>query len=94
MTQPVFGGMIFYQDRRATLDNSVKINGNSSSKIEGAFYFPRSELTFNGTAGMNTNCMQIVSWKVTFTGNSGISNSCPAGSSASSFEGKRIRLVE
>ena len=93
-TASCYDGMIFYQDRRATLDNSIKINGNNMSKIEGAFYFPRSELTFNGTAGMNTNCMQIVSWKVTFTGNSGITNSCPAGSSASSFEGKRIRLVE
>jgi hypothetical protein len=86
--------MIFYQDRRATADNSVKINGNSGSKLEGALYFPRADLTYNGTSGQNTSCMQIVTKRVTFTGNSGISNSCPAGSGASSFKGRKVRLVE
>jgi Flp pilus assembly protein TadG len=97
MTPPSSGtykGILFYQDRRATLENGVEINGNSTSKIEGALYFPRADLTFNGTAGMNTDCMQIVSWKVKFTGNSGISNSCPSWSGASSFTGKKIRMVE
>jgi Flp pilus assembly protein TadG len=97
LTPPATGtykGLIFYQDRRATADNSVQINGNNTSKIEGALYFPRADLTFNGTAGMNTNCMQIVSKRVTFTGNSGISNTCPAGSGASAFTGQKIRLVE
>jgi hypothetical protein len=97
MTPPSSGpykGILFYQDRRATLENGVQINGNSTSKIEGALYFPRANLTFNGTMGMNTDCMQIVSWKVKFTGNSGISNSCPSWSGASSFTGKKIRMVE
>jgi hypothetical protein len=97
MTPPSSGtykGILFYQDRRATLENDVRINGNNTSKIEGALYFPRANLTFNGTAGMNTDCMQIVSWKVKFTGNSGISNSCPSWSGASSFTGKKIRMVE
>ena len=62
--------MIYYQDRRATADNDVKINGNSSSKIEGALYFPRADLDFTGTTGQNTNCMQIVTKRVTFIGNS------------------------
>ena len=89
-----YKGILFYQDRRATLDNAQTVNGNSSSKFEGALYFPRADLTFNGTAGMNTNCLQIVSWTVKFTGNSAVNNTCPTGSGASSFQGKRIRLVE
>jgi Flp pilus assembly protein TadG len=93
-TSGTYKGISIYQDRRATADNGDKVNGNSTSKLEGALYFPRADLTFNGTAGMNTNCLQLVAKRVTFTGNSGITNSCPAGSGASSFAGKRVRLVE
>jgi Flp pilus assembly protein TadG len=97
MTAPdsgTFKGILFYQDRRAASDNDIKINGNSSSKFQGAFYFPKADLTFNGTAGMITNCMQIVAKDVTFTGNSAINNTCPAGSGSGSFSGQRVRLVE
>jgi Flp pilus assembly protein TadG len=96
MTAPdtgTFKGILFYQDRRATSDNDIKINGDSSSKFQGAFYFPKADLTFNGNAGMVTSCMQIVAKDVTFTGNSAISNSCPAGSGSSSFKGSKVRLV-
>jgi Flp pilus assembly protein TadG len=97
MTPPDSGtykGIIIYQDRRADLDNNFLINGNGFSKIEGAIYAPRSDMTFNGTAGMDTKCMQLVGWKLIFTGNSELENVCPVGSGASPFEGKSIRLVE
>jgi hypothetical protein len=89
-----YKGIMIYQDRRATADNTQQVNGNSSSKLEGALYFPRADLTFNGTTGMNTNCLQIVSKRVQFTGNSAVNNTCPAGSGASAFTGKKIRMVE
>ena len=89
-----YKGIMIYQDRRAELDNGVLINGNSDSHLEGAFYLPRALMTFNGTAGMTTSCMQLVAWRLKFTGNSSISNTCPTGSGASAFVGKRIRLVE
>ena len=92
-TSGTYAGLLFYQDRRAASDNDIKINGNSSSKFQGAFYFPKADLTFNGSAGMITNCMQIVAKDVTFTGNSAINNTCPAGSGAHSFDGKKVRLV-
>ena len=92
-TANCYDGMIFYQDRNATADNTIKINGNSSSKLEGALYFPRADLEFNGTTGMNTNCMQLVSKRVTFKGNSAVNNSCPSGSSGHDFTGKKVRLV-
>src|SRR6478672_12249054 len=62
-----YKGLLFYQDRRAASDNNVTINGNSSSVFEGAFYFPKADLTFNGNAGMDTRCMQIVAKDVSFT---------------------------
>jgi Flp pilus assembly protein TadG len=93
-----FEGILIYQDRRAidgtgaNYDN--KLTGSSTSYFEGAFYFPRQDLEFSGNTGMNTNCLQLVSRRVTFTGSSAITNSCPTGSGAMSFAGKRVRLVE
>lgn len=92
-TSGTYKGVIFYQDRRAQDQQSNKINGNSNAFYQGAFYFPKQQITFNGTAGMQTDCLQIVSRRVTFSGNSKISNACPADSGASSFIGNAVRLI-
>ena len=93
-----YKGLLIYQDRRAvdgTSNNLMnKLRGSSTSYFEGGFYFPRQQLEFTGATGMNTNCLQLVSRRVVFTGNSAISNTCPGGSGAMSFDGKRVRLVE
>lgn len=89
-----YDGMLFYQSRSATLDNTIKINGNSGSTIQGALYFPRADLTFNGTSGMNANCMQVVSKDVFFKGNSSVTNTCPSNVDYGSFTGRKVRLVE
>jgi hypothetical protein len=92
-----YQGIVMYQDRRAqdsTNSNyQSRLNGNSSSFFQGAFYFPSQQVTFNGAAGMSTNCMQLVSRRVLYSGNMHISNSCPTDSGASSFTGKKVRLV-
>jgi hypothetical protein len=92
-----YAGMLFYQDRRATLANgsgqSSLINGNSSSTFQGAFYFPSTSVTFNGTSGMQTNCMQLVGRQVTFSGNTSISNSCPPNGPETTYDATTIRLV-
>ena len=89
-----YDGMSFYQSRNAASDNSILINGNASSRVEGALYFPKADLTFNGTAGMTTNCMQIVAKDVTFTGNSAITNHCDSTvGGGGGFAGKKVRLV-
>jgi Flp pilus assembly protein TadG len=87
-----YAGLMFYQDRRAGTGSNV-INGNSSSFVQGAAYFPKQNLTFNGTAGMNSSCLQLVALTLTFTGSSAISNSCPAGSGSHAFAGQKVRLV-
>lgn len=88
-----YDGLLFYQSRSATQDNSVKINGNSGSTISGALYFPKADLTFNGDSGMHANCMQVVAKDVQFTGNSSVSNTC-TGVDYGAFTGKKVRLVE
>jgi hypothetical protein len=92
-----YRGLVMYQDRRAQSGTNAnlqsRINGTSSSFFQGSFYFPSQEMVFNGTAGMTTNCLQLVSRRVTYSGNLNISNSCPANSGASAFTGKKVRLV-
>lgn len=92
-TSGTYAGVIFYQDRRAVDTGDNKINGNSNAFYQGAFYFPKQEIKFNGTAGMSTDCMQLVGRRVTFLGNSAISNECPVSSGASAFRGSAVRLI-
>jgi hypothetical protein len=93
-----YEGIIIYQDRRAidgtSANNQSTINGNATSFLQGAFYFPSQQLTFNGTAGMSTECLQLVARRVYYSGNLDISNTCPADSGADAFQGRKVRLVE
>lgn len=93
-----YAGIIIYQDRRAIFDGSANttnlINGNANSSFEGAFYFPSQLTQFTGTAGMDTECMQLVARRVEFVGTAGITNDCPTGGAAQSFQGRSVRLVE
>jgi hypothetical protein len=88
-----FGGVLMYQDPRATLGNTVQINGNSLTSYEGAFYFPKAYMTFNGTTGMNTQCLQLVGRRLSFSGNSTVTNTCPADSASKAFDAIFVRLV-
>lgn len=96
-TGDTYTGLMFYQDRRAQTCTSSQcqnlINGNSSSTLQGAAYFPSQQLTFNGTAGMTTDCLQLVARNVSYSGNMDISNTCSSTSGAHDFTGKKVRLV-
>lgn len=98
MSAPTSGpyeDILFYQDRRAPSGSNTvnKINGNSSSTFSGAMYFPNQQLQVNGTAGLNFSCAQFVARRVEFSGNGGITNTCPGGYGDGSIMGKHVRLV-
>ena len=90
-----YSGIAFYQDRRATqcLNNCNLINGNAASTLVGALYFPQQQLTFAGTAGMTTHCLQMVALTLQFTGTSSIDNTCDPAGGSHAFDGKKVRLV-
>lgn len=94
-TSGTFDGILFYQDRRAPESTTIvnKINGNSDSLMEGAFYFPKQQLQINGTAGLNFNCAQFVSYVVEFAGNGSINNTCDDGYGDNEIMGRHVRLV-
>ncbi len=95
-----FKGIAFYQDRRATdCSNCNKINGNSSSIITGALYFPKQELQYNGSGTTVATCTMFVARRITFTGNSATSNKfkklsdCSAQGLPSNSTLRMVRLV-
>jgi hypothetical protein len=65
-------GMLFFEDRNSTTDNTPSINGNSTTALNGAMYFKNSTLTFTGVNGSNTGYMMIVVKKLTVNGSSPI----------------------
>lgn len=92
-TSGTYQGVLIYQDRRALDSGSNTINGNASSKLQGAVYMPSQAVSFSGDSGMDTQCVQIAARRVTFIGNNNIVNNCPSGSGSSSFIGTRVQLV-
>ena len=104
LTAPVTGpyaGIAIYQDRRATDSNGGsspnKINGNSSSSVVGALYFPKQELEYNGDGTLTAVCTRFVTRRIVFSGNNTTSNKfakdCP-GTGLGDIEGGRlVRLV-
>jgi Flp pilus assembly protein TadG len=88
-----YKGILFYSDRGADPTDINKINGNSMSNYSGAFYFPHQQVEFTGTAGVEFQCLKLVTWQLTFNGTSSIKNNCPPGWYGDRFVGRHVRLV-
>ena len=75
-------GVAVFQDPNAPSGNNLvnKFNGGSTTEFEGALYFPSQEVQFTGNNdnGDGGACTKIVAKIITFTGNSDMSNNCPA----------------
>ncbi|GLR48391.1 Tad domain-containing protein [Sphingomonas astaxanthinifaciens] len=97
-TAGCFKGISIYQDRRAVDSNQTnKINGNSASRILGSVYFPKQEIDYNGTGTSDFICTRLIGRRVTFSGNSGITNKFKADCGGSGIDaiigGRRVRLI-
>ena len=87
-----YADILFYRDRRAS-SIGITINGGSDMKLRGAFYFPTSNITFNGDAGLNAQCFQMVGQKIIFRGNATLTNACEGANEQPGFELTYVRLV-
>jgi Flp pilus assembly protein TadG len=93
-----YKGVAFYQDRRATDSGATgqnQINGNNGASITGAVYFANRSLLYNGGSQTVAACMQIVSRRVSFSGNSNfaLTSECPLSGMTPVGGGQRVRLV-
>jgi Flp pilus assembly protein TadG len=92
-------GIALYQDPRATDDGKNapqnKITGNSALSVQGVVYFGNQSLEFVGGGKDVAACLQVVSKRVTFSGNSTIKAASQCGSYGLNAigGGRRVRLV-
>lgn len=61
-------GVLFYRDARATNGNNVRLNGGASATMDGAMYFPTSDVIVNGNSS-TAGCTLVVASVLTFSGN-------------------------
>ena len=94
-----YKGIAVFQDRNAVDGVGINnmINGNTASNIIGAVYFPKQELTYNGTGTSGFVCTRLVSRRVIFSGNTSVSNKIAKSADCPGLDyiggGGRVRLV-
>lgn len=74
-TSGTYSGVLFYGDRTGASAGST-FNGTADSKLTGAIYFPRQQVSYLGSfAGVN-GCTQVVADTIKWSGNSNINQDC------------------
>lgn len=91
-TSGTYANVLFYRDRRSA-NEQVVINGGTNAVIQGALYFPTSDIRFAGHTGFQARCFQMVGQRMTFRGTGAINNTCPGQTDNPSFRLRYVRLV-
>ncbi len=86
-------GLLFFGDRDDTTAQHT-INGTAASRLSGAIYTPASLVNYSGNFSGANGCTQIVTWRITFIGNSDLTVDCSAEGVRRIPVGERIVLVE
>ena len=90
--QPYYGLVMVRDASRLTMD-ILKINGGQELRLEGAMYFPKTKLWFNGNSDVAAQCLQIVAQQLEFKGGANIQNNCDP-DTQDTRRGTFVRLVE
>ena len=56
----VYKGLLLFQDRNASAQPAVKLTGNSNMVIEGSFYLPRAQFSYQGNGSTAAFSMQVI----------------------------------
>lgn len=92
-TTGTYAGVLFYGDR--TMPNTVqKINGDATSLMTGAIYFPSQEVDLLGNFSGAGGCMQIVADTIYYTGSSTFRDDCTTTGMKTINVAGSVRLVE
>ncbi|MFM5931189.1 MAG: pilus assembly protein TadG-related protein [Novosphingobium sp.] len=92
----LLSGMLVFEDRNSTGSNQTRINGNTSTVLNGIMYFPASTMNFAGTATVSSQCLMIAAKNIVIEGTADMSTFCPSGSTSSIYVSTgtaRVRLV-
>ena len=72
-------GMLIFEDPNSTGNDSNLINGNASTVLNGTVYLPKSQLTFEGTASVTSQCLMLAASTLHISGNTNMTTFCPDG---------------
>ena len=74
-TSGTYSGLLFYGDRSQPFASNT-LNGNNTSVMTGAVYFPSQEVQFLGNFSGQNGCLQVVADRIYYTGNGSFSTDC------------------
>ena len=91
-------GILIFEDRNSSGSDKNKINGNSSTILNGAVYLPVSNLDIAGSAGVTDQCLRLVASTITLSGNMSMDSFCPPDTTPDEEDAElstrdRVRLV-
>jgi Flp pilus assembly protein TadG len=92
-TTGTYAGILFFGDR--TMANAKQtINGDATSLMTGAIYFPSQELDLLGNFSGAGGCMQVVADTIYYTGSSTFRNDCTTSGMKTIAVAGAVKLVE
>lgn len=87
-----WSGILFYQDPMGSATHTF--NGGSEIDLEGIIYMPKGDITYNGGATQNAQCLLLISERVRFGGTNNIENNCNDDVDPWAGKAKVVRVVE
>lgn len=87
-------GMLVFEDRTSTGTDRSKINGDSSTVLNGTIYLPNSGIDFTGTAKVTSQCLMIAADTITISGTANMSSFCPPGVTEDTVVAKEVSKVK
>ena len=92
-TTGTYAGILLYGDR--SQGNAInKINGNNSSNLTGAIYFPTQQIQFLGNFSGNGGCTQVIADTIYYTGSGVFKTNCAGTGMATIQVPGSVKLVE
>jgi Flp pilus assembly protein TadG len=97
LTAPTSGeykGIVIFRDRTAgnVVGKEIKINGGADLTLVGSIYGASTNFWIGGNAELDSECIQLVGWKLEFKGGGAIRNVCE-GTGSTAFRSNVVRLV-
>ena len=89
-----YAGMLIFESRTSTPSSNHIINGNSTSLFQGIIYLPNGTAQINGTARLDSTCLQISAYRIIILGTAELDTRCPTSAAIHvGSAGAKVKLV-
>lgn len=87
-----WAGILFYQDPLGPATHTI--NGGADIDLEGIIYMPKGDVTYNGDASADAQCLLLITERVRFGGTNNIENNCNTDVDSVNAVARVVRVVE